>query len=84
MATRALISLQGESFTSDFASEYAVRPDREPRLRRSRGFVREGDTVYVSTGAGLSGAKAAVLSIALEAAVVGSLCCLWQLWRLAR
>lgn len=77
MATRTLIDLQGDVFSS----ESWARNDPEAHLRRSRGFVRQGDTIYVSTGAGLNGAKAAVLGIALEAACAAGVVGLWLLWR---
>lgn len=84
MATRALTDLQGRSYPSPSPAEGWLHPTVTAEMRRSRGFMRDGGTVYVSTRAGLNGAKAAVLGIALEAVLAAGIYGAWLLWRVVR
>jgi hypothetical protein len=54
----------------------------EPRLslRRSRGFVEDHGALFVSTQAGLKGARAALTAIGFEALVVLGILTGWLFW----
>ncbi|HZB89231.1 MAG TPA: hypothetical protein VE291_11270 [Terracidiphilus sp.] len=84
MATGSLIEWQGKHFTGSAPAEDRKQWAARVALRRSRGFTREGDTVYVSTSEGLNGARAAVLGVALEVLLAALVTGAWLLWRSLR
>jgi hypothetical protein len=59
-------------------------PLPQPSLRKSRGFIRSEDGLYVSTKVALQGARATLLAIGLEAAAVGCVLCDWLVRLAAR
>lgn len=79
MATHVLIHFH--------AAQPGTYPDQDTRfesatpigLRASHGFVRDADTVYVMTAAGLSAARGVLMAVALQAVAVASV---WLVWRL--
>lgn len=84
MATRAMTEMQGLNFTGPSPTEGWIHTVAPSRLRRSRGFMHEGDTVYVSTQIGLNGAKAAFTALALQAGMAAGVYGVWLLWHLTR
>jgi len=78
MATRALIRIH-VNVREASAPREGPGGDTLPTtsLRRCRGFSNEDETVYVSTKAGLQGAKAAMVALGIEAAAVAVAIGVW-------
>jgi hypothetical protein len=83
MATQALSARVLSPESAALPESGASASVRAP-LRRSRGFVEEEGGLFVSTRAGLEGATAALLAVALEGLTVLTLIGAWQIWRLHR
>ncbi|HTB97500.1 MAG TPA: hypothetical protein VK716_10865 [Terracidiphilus sp.] len=52
-------------------------PLPQPSFRQSRGFIRSDEGLYVSTKAGLQGARAALMAIGFEAIAVACVIGFW-------
>lgn len=79
MATHVFIHLHPAELETSPA--YETRPEAgiPIGLRRSSGFVRAGDTVYVRTSAGLSTARGVLVAIGLQWLLAAGALLLWQL-----
>lgn len=79
MATRALIRVHVNVREAPALRE-VVEDEALPHasLRRCRGFSNEDETIYVSTKAGLLGAKAAMVALGIEAAAVACAVGVWM------
>lgn len=77
MVVHALIQKQVIETRFRLRPEDLEIPLPPPSLRKSRGFVVEPDSAYVSTKSGLQGARAALIGIGIEAVAVGCVLCIW-------
>lgn len=77
MAVHGLIQQQYWTNRTPVRPEDLEIPLPPPTLRKARGFSIEPDSTYVSTKAGLQGARAALIGIGIEAVAVGCVLCIW-------
>jgi hypothetical protein len=80
MATHVLSNGPVKGFKVSLAHGFAVE---EPKisLRRSSGFIEDHGSLFVSTQAGLQGARAALTAIGLEALVALAFLTCWLVFR---
>jgi hypothetical protein len=86
MASRAFTRVNASYASPKVWRPVEPLPDPLSELaRRSPStFSEESDGIYVSSRAALGGAKAAMIAIGVEAAVVLFPVAVWQIWRLFR
>jgi len=83
MATHVLTNVRVARLNSPISAEVIRRPEKQS-LRRSRGFCEKEDDLFVSTKAGLQGAKGALIALGIELSLVVCSFGVWEAWRLLR
>jgi len=83
MATHVLTNVRVARLTSPISAEVIRRPEKQS-LRKSRGFCEEEDGIFVSTKAGLQGAKGALFALGFELSLLLCGVGIWEAWRLLR
>jgi hypothetical protein len=81
MATHVLIHFHAAGLETSSEQDTRLESATPLGLRSSHGFVRDADTVYVTTASGLSAAKGVLSAIGLQTLLAASAWLMWQLVR---